>query len=71
MWRRVGLIQADVLEECVAFIFKVEEIYASEEKCRRFTNRNVGFLQDPHGATSKKTALFIVTTVKTSNPTHE
>jgi hypothetical protein len=26
-------------------------------------------LKDPHGVTSQKTAFFIVTAVKTSNPT--
>jgi hypothetical protein len=28
------------------------------------------FLQEPHGVTSQKTPLFIVTTVKTSNLTY-
>jgi hypothetical protein len=32
--------------------------------------RNVGFTQDLHGATSQKTAFFIVTAVKTSNLTN-
>jgi hypothetical protein len=29
-----------------------------------------GFLQEPHGVTSKKTAFFIITAVKTSNLTY-
>jgi hypothetical protein len=31
--------------------------------------RNIGSTQDIHGATSQKTAFFIVVTVKTSNLT--
>jgi hypothetical protein len=33
MWCHVGLVKTDVSEECVASIFRVEEIYASEERC--------------------------------------
>jgi hypothetical protein len=33
MWHRVGLVKAEVSEERIAFIFKVEEIHAREEKC--------------------------------------
>jgi hypothetical protein len=32
MWRRVGLVKTDVLEEYLVSISRVEEIYASEEK---------------------------------------
>jgi hypothetical protein len=32
MWRRVGLVETNILEERVASIFKVEEIYANDEK---------------------------------------
>jgi hypothetical protein len=33
MRRYVDLVKTDVSEERVAFIFRLEEIYASEEKC--------------------------------------
>jgi hypothetical protein len=33
MWHSVGLIKTDVSEGGVASIFRVEEIYASDEKC--------------------------------------
>jgi hypothetical protein len=33
MWHRVGLIKTDVSEGLVASVFRVEEIYASGEKC--------------------------------------
>jgi hypothetical protein len=39
MWRRVGLVKTGVSEERVASIFRVEEIYASEEKCWTVANR--------------------------------
>jgi hypothetical protein len=69
MWHRVDLVRTDVLEGRIASIFRVDK-YASEEPTsaggvppkRRFT-------QDLHGATSQKTAFFIVTAVKTSNLT--
>jgi hypothetical protein len=32
MWRRVGLVKTEVSKELFASIFRVEEIYASEEK---------------------------------------
>jgi hypothetical protein len=32
-WRCVGPVKTDVPEELVASIFRVEEIYAREEKC--------------------------------------
>jgi hypothetical protein len=33
MWRRVDFVKTDISEEHVASIFRIEEIYASEEKC--------------------------------------
>jgi hypothetical protein len=39
MWRRVRLVKTDVSEERVASIFKVEEIYANEEKLQAVANR--------------------------------
>jgi hypothetical protein len=33
IWRRVGIVKTDVSEEHVASIFRIEEIYAREEKC--------------------------------------
>jgi hypothetical protein len=38
-------------------------------RCRRYISLNRRFTQDPHGATSQKTAFFIVTPMKASNLT--
>jgi hypothetical protein len=53
MWHRIVLVWTDVSEDRIASIFTVEK-FSSEEL---------------HGATSHKTAFFIVTAVKTSNLT--
>jgi hypothetical protein len=55
MLRRVDLVWTDISEERIASLLRVENPRA----------RN----QDLHGATSQKTAFFIVTAVKTSDPT--
>jgi hypothetical protein len=64
MWRRVGLVKTDVSKERVASIFRIEKIYASEEKCYEAPNRlssipsKLRFLQDPHGITSQNTTFL-------------
>jgi hypothetical protein len=68
--RRVVLLRTNVSEELNASILRVIRIgevgttsaVTSDPLKRRF-------LQEPHGVTSQKTALFIVTAVKTSNLT--
>jgi hypothetical protein len=42
MWRRVSLVKTDVSEESVSSVFKVEELYASEEKFYAFANKLTG-----------------------------
>jgi hypothetical protein len=64
MWRRVDLVWTDVSEEHIASIFRVEKS-ASEEPAWAS-----GCRHDLHGATSQKTASFMVTVVKTSNLPH-
>jgi hypothetical protein len=71
MWRRVDILLTDVSEERIASIFtlvprswisytlKMEAIRSSETSVKKYL----------HGATSQKTAFFIVTAVKTSNLT--
>jgi hypothetical protein len=55
MWRHVDLVWTDVSEEHIISILRVE--------------KSVRFTQDLHSTTSQKMAFFIVTAVKTSNPT--
>jgi hypothetical protein len=50
IWSHVGLLKTDDSEENVASIFMVEE--KQERECVRWV------LNDAHGATSQKTALF-------------
>jgi hypothetical protein len=68
MWRRVGFVWTDVSEDRVASIFRVEESASEEPACScRLSSPKRRFTQKLHGATSQKTAFFIVTAVKTSN----
>jgi hypothetical protein len=65
----MDLVRTDVSEDCVTCIFRVEK-YASEKSLRNVliywkVPPKRRFLQDPHSATSQKTAFFIVTAVKT------
>jgi hypothetical protein len=69
MLHRVALVRTDVSEERSASIIIVTRIgelgttlaVTSDGHTKR------RFLQETHGVTSQKTALFIVTAVKTSN----
>jgi hypothetical protein len=70
MWRRVDLVWTNVSEERIAYIFRVEKSAGKEPAweggcCESPPKRR--FIQDLHGATSQKTAFFIVTAVKTSD----
>jgi hypothetical protein len=65
---RVDLVRTDVSEECVASIFKVEKLL-ERRRWRLHVSSKRRFIQDPHCGTSQKTAFFIVTAVKTSDPT--
>jgi hypothetical protein len=58
--RRVALVRTDVSDELSAFFIRVTRIGELGTTKRQF-------LQEPHGVTSQKTPLFIVTAVKTSN----
>jgi hypothetical protein len=85
MWRRVDIVLTDVSEERIASIFRVEKIANEAATIYPCWFIDRGFLipwswrrYDPpkrrltpflHGATSQKTAFFIVTAVKTSNLT--
>jgi hypothetical protein len=51
MWRRVDLVWTDVSEEHIVSIFRVEK-FSSNTLLRNVSS------QDPHGATSQKTALY-------------
>jgi hypothetical protein len=66
MWHRVEVVLTDVSEESIASIFRVEG--KIRKSAREASVRNVK--SKLHGATSKKTAFFIVTAVKTSNLTN-
>jgi hypothetical protein len=57
----VAIVGTDVLEERSASIIKIT--------WRRYVPPKRRFLQEPHGVTYQKTALFIFTAVKTSNLT--
>jgi hypothetical protein len=81
MWRRVELVWTDVSEERIASIFRVEKSEVCSHlltlvprlriflprRWRRYGPPTRRFTQDLGGATSQKTAFFIVTAVKTSN----
>jgi hypothetical protein len=67
MWSSVGLVKTEVPGKCVASIFRGEENAQMRKIVRRLLT-DIGFFQDPNGATLQKRAFFIVTAVKTSNP---
>jgi hypothetical protein len=74
MWRRVALVRTVVLEELIFSIIRVKTIsklkitLSVTDKWRtlQYISPKRRFLQQPHGVTSQKTALFMVTAVKTS-----
>jgi hypothetical protein len=67
MLRHVYIVLSNVLDEHVASIFRVEDKKKSVSKPARAGAADSVCL---HGATSQKTAFFIVTAVKTSNLTN-
>jgi hypothetical protein len=67
MSRHVALVRTDISEECSASIIRVTGI--SEPGTLAVVPPKCPFLQEPHSITSKKTAFFIGTTMKTSNLT--
>jgi hypothetical protein len=77
MWRCVGLVWADVLEEhttsvwvCSHLLMLVPlSLISLPWRWRRYVPSKRRFTQDLHSATSEKMAFFIVTAVKTSNLT--
>jgi hypothetical protein len=79
---RVALVRADVSEERIASIVKVErlnklgtrlKVTSNRSRLRRNTNYGICssdtsiVVQVPHGIASQKTAFFIVTAEKTSD----
>jgi hypothetical protein len=80
MLRRVALVRTDVSEELSASFIRVTRIgelgtltvtsiVPSSPILVTLMNEALRSLQEPHGVTSQKTPLFIVTAVKTSNLT--
>jgi hypothetical protein len=73
MWRSVDIVWTDVSEERIASIFRIENPRARNQREQVAADWYVPlkrrFTQDLHGATSQENAFFIVTAVKTSNPT--
>jgi hypothetical protein len=68
--RRVALVRTEVSEEPSASFIMVTRIGELGTTLAVTSNRRtLWFLQEPHGVTSQKTPFFIVTAVKTSNPT--
>jgi hypothetical protein len=66
VWLHVEVVFTDVSEERIASIFRVEG--KIRKSARKASVRDVKS-RLLHGATSQKTAFFIVTAVKTSNLT--
>jgi hypothetical protein len=64
MLRRVALVITDVWDELSASFIRVTRIRELGKMLPVTSN-------EPHGVTSQKTPFFIVTTVKTSNPTYD
>jgi hypothetical protein len=64
MWHCVEVVLTDVSEERIASIFRVEEKIGKSAREASVRDVKTPLL---HGATSQKTAFFIVTAVKTSN----
>jgi hypothetical protein len=82
LWLRVDLMSTDISEERIASIFRVEPRMRNHHltlvprprfslpgSWRRYVPPKRRFTQDLHGATSQKTAFFIVTAVEISNLT--
>jgi hypothetical protein len=77
MVRYVALVRTDVSEERSASVIMVTRIgelgttlaVTSNRRTLRYVPPKRRFLQEPDGVSSQKTAFFIVTAVKTSNPT--
>jgi hypothetical protein len=80
MWRHVDLVLTDVSEERIVYIFRVEKSASSHLltlvplsrifllwRWRWYVSPKRRFTQGLYGATSQKTAFFIVTAVKTSS----
>jgi hypothetical protein len=75
----VALVRTDILEEHSASIIRVTRIGLLRSMRWLLLTGNVvssspiplkcRFLQEPHGVTSQKTVIFIVTAVKTPNHT--
>jgi hypothetical protein len=63
----VVLVRTYDSEERIASIISVKKI--SELRMLGYVPPKRRFLQEPHGATSQKTAFFIVTAVKTTDLT--
>jgi hypothetical protein len=74
MLRHVDLVKTDVSEERIATIIRLTSIgelgtrlaVTSNGSTLRGKTLKSRFLQEPHGVTSQKTAVFIVTAVKNS-----
>jgi hypothetical protein len=71
--RRVALVRTDVSEERIASIITVTRIGELGTTLAVTSNLStlrkvgkVGYLQQPHGVTLQKRAIFIATAVKTS-----
>jgi hypothetical protein len=63
MVRRVLLVRTDISDEHIASVIRVTRTGELGAKLEVTSNRST------HGATSQKTAFFIVTVVETSNLT--
>jgi hypothetical protein len=69
IWRRVVLVLTEVSEECFASIFRVENPRAKNQHEQVAADKSM-FTKELHGTTSQKTAFFIITALKTSDPTY-
>jgi hypothetical protein len=73
MLRHVALVRTDLSEECNLSIIRVTTIGVLGIRLAVTSNRHAAkkhwFLQEPRGITSQKTALLIVTAMRTSNLT--
>jgi hypothetical protein len=78
MLRRVILVRTDDSEESIASIIRVTRIGELGTTLALTNNRSTlqrnttflrkrRFLQEPHGVTSQKTAVFLITAMETSN----
>jgi hypothetical protein len=69
MWRRVDLVSTDVSEERIASILRVNK-FRARNQCDQVAPKRRP-TQDLQGATSQKTAFFIVTAVNFINFVHK